>query len=187
MATNILFPLELMPPTWQKEGSWNGYEQDKLFYNDGGKRFIEVGSVLGGVDEQRGDGRGAALLDIDNDGDLDIVVLNRNMPPLLLENQVGNRRHWIKIRLVGTQSNRQAVGTQVLLHAGDYKMLQEKRIGQGYASCSDIPLFYGLADHTTVDTLEVRWPLGQTQVFHNLPADHTITLTEGSNAAAIAP
>lgn len=180
MATNILFPLELMPATWQKDGSWNGYEQDKLFHNDHGERFVEVGSVIGGVDEGRADGRGAALLDVDNDGDLDIVVLNRNKPPLLLENQIGNRRHWLKVALVGTKSNRQAIGTRVLLRSGDYKMLAEKHIGQGYSSCTEIPLFYGLGDHTTVDALEVRWPSGQTQVFRNLPVDRLVTLTEGA-------
>jgi enediyne biosynthesis protein E4 len=176
---NVLFPLEFMPSTWTKDSSWNGFEQDKLFFNDHGKRFVEVGSVLGGVDEARADGRGAAVLDYDNDGDLDLVVANRNAPPYLLENRLGGRKHWLKVRLVGTKSNRDAVGARVLLRTTGYQLLQEKRLGQGYASCSAVPLFYGLGERTAPVTLEVRWPLGERQTFTQVPVDGEVTLVEG--------
>lgn len=182
---NVLFPLEFMPATWTRDSSWNGFEQDKLFFNDHGKRFVEVGSVLGGVDEARADGRGAAMLDYNGDGRLDLVVANRNAPPYLFENHLGQGNHWLKVQLVGKRSNRDGVGTHVRLRRGNYQMLQEKRLGQGYASCSAVPLYFGLGAETTPVTLEVRWPLGERQTFTQVPVDGEVVLTEGDPKARV--
>lgn len=135
-----------------------------------------------------------AFLDYDNDGDIDIVV-NTNpgdhgpseMPPVLLRNDIGQKRNWLSIRLVGKQSNADAIGAEVRIHSGDLKALRHVHAGSGYASQSDSRLFFGLNDNTTVDAIEVKWPSGLVQTFDNVAASRHMRLEEGGVLEEVKP
>ena len=104
-------------------------------------------------------GRGAALSDYDNDGDTDIYVCNNNGPGVLLQNDGGNRGHWIAVKTVGTVSNRDGIGARITVRAGDLVMIEEVRSGSGYLSQNDLRVHFGLGERTMVD--EIRHPLAQ--------------------------
>lgn len=123
--------------------------------------------------------RGAAIGDFDNDGDLDILVNNNGGAPQLLRNDGGNRNHWIQIFLIGTKSNRDAIGARVKLVAGNLTLYDQKKGGMSYQSAQDPRLHFGLADRQTVDLIEVRWPSGAATKLQNLKADQVITIKEG--------
>jgi len=170
--------------------SWNGYEHNMLLRNegcsaDGLPRFTEVAMALGADEDQ--DARGMASADLDQDGDLDIA-LNHNPGDsgkpergraVVLRNEIGNRRHWLAVDLVGTESNRDAVGAEVRLRAGDLALMRQVEAGSGYASQNSFRLHFGLGDETRIDELAVRWPSGQEETFTDLPADRRLRLIEG--------
>ena len=130
-----------------------------------------------------GDGRhvsrGCAFGDFDNDGDLDILIMNQNEAPSLLRNDAPKGNHWIKVRLYGTKSNRSALGARVTIHSGAKTQVQEVMSQTSYVSANDPRLHFGLGSTASVD-LEVRWPLGAIEIQKNVPADMLITLHEGS-------
>ena len=169
--------------------SWNGYEHNVLLRNDGcapgaAPRFVDVAMALGADDVL--DSRGVAFVDFDNDGDLDLAI-NHNpgdndrqtVPAALLRNDVGQRRHWLAVELVGTQGNRDAVGAVVYAQAGDLQQMRLREAGSGYASQHSGRLYFGLDDHLHVDALRVRWPNGSEESFHRLAADQLVRITEG--------
>ena len=118
------------------------------------------------------------MADFDNDGDLDFFVLNLDQPSQLVRNDGGNRNHWLNLNLVGTVSNRDAIGTQVVIRTGDMRRVEEKRSTSGYLSQSDPRLHFGLGDRDRVDEIEVRWPGGAVQKLTDVAADQFITLIE---------
>lgn len=127
-----------------------------------------------------------AVADFDNDGDLDIIV-NTNpgdcgkaeMPPVLLQNHLGQNREWLVLELVGETSNRDALGAQVRIHYRGGKAMRHVNAGCGYASQSDRRLFFGLGDASVVDSLEVVWPTGKKQQFKNVKSKQRLVLHEG--------
>ena len=123
-------------------------------------------------------GRGAALSDYDNDGDIDIYVCNNNGPGVLLQNDGGNRGHWIAIRAVGTVSNRDGIGARIRVRAGDLVMTKEVRSGSGYLSQNDFRVHFGLGTQTMVDEIHIRWPSGISQRMGRVSADQFIVATE---------
>ena len=123
--------------------------------------------------------RGCAFGDFDNDGDLDVLVMNQNEPPSLLRNDAPPGNHWIKIRLHGTRSNRSAIGARVVVRYGSKTQVQEVMSQSSYVSSNDPRLHFGLG-HAELADVEVRWPLGSVEVHKNVPADRLITLQEGS-------
>ncbi len=123
--------------------------------------------------------RGCAFGDFDNDGDLDILIVNMNEPPSLLRNDVTGGSHWAKVKLIGTKSNRSAIGARVTAHYGTHVQAQEVMSQSSFYSASDLRLHFGLGDAQKLD-LEVRWPTGAVEKFPSVQADHLITIREGA-------
>ena len=123
--------------------------------------------------------RGCAFGDFDNDGDLDILIVNLNEPPSLLRNDVTGSNHWLKVKLMGTKSNRSAIGARVLVRYAGKVQAQEVLSQSSYYSANDPRLHFGLGRERFPD-LEVRWPSGSVEKFRRLPTNQVITIKEGS-------
>jgi hypothetical protein len=123
--------------------------------------------------------RGAAFGDFDNDGDMDVLIMNVNEPPTLLRNDAPTGNRWIKIRLEGTKSNRSAIGARVLVHYGGKVQVQEVLSGSSFISANDPRLHFGIGGATTAD-VEVHWPSGLVERMKSVSANQLLTLREGS-------
>jgi len=150
-----------------------------VFRNLGNGRFEELIGEAGPGIEAPHSSRGCAFGDFDNDGDVDILIVNQNEPPSLLRNDVSGGRHWIKVKLTGVKSNRSAIGARVTARYGGKVQAQEVLGQSSYLSASDRRLHFGLGAATTVD-LEIRWPLGLVEKFSGVAADHLVHVTEGT-------
>lgn len=150
-----------------------------VFRNMGEGQFEELIGQAGPGIEARHSSRGCAFGDFDNDGDLDVLIVNQNEPPSLLRNDVTGNYHWIKIKLNGVKSNRSAIGARVTVHYGDKKQAQDVTSQSSYLSVNDSRLHFGLGTVVKVD-IEIRWPLGQVEKLTNVPADQLIYVVEGS-------
>ena len=122
--------------------------------------------------------RGCAFGDFDNDGDMDILIMNQNEPPSLLRNDAPRNNHWLKIRLEGTKSNRSAIGARVVVRYGNSVQVQELLSQSSYLSSNDPRLHFGLGSFTTA-SVEVRWPSGLIERFSSVEVDRLLTLLEG--------
>jgi enediyne biosynthesis protein E4 len=149
-----------------------------LFRNLGNGRFIELGDEAGPGISAKHQSRGAAFGDFDNDGDIDIVVMNRNEPPSLLRNDAPAGNHWIKVRLEGTKSNRSALGSRVLVHYGGKVQAQCLTSQCSFLSSNDPRLHFGLGKTSIVD-VDVFWPTGIKETFKQIAADQLVTIREG--------
>jgi hypothetical protein len=156
-----------------------GYRQRKVLYrNLGNGRFLDVSENAGPGILEKVSGRGCATGDFDNDGDVDVVVNCVNDVPQLLrcDNATGNT--WIKIKCVGTKSNRSAIGARVYCVTGQRKQMDEVRSGGSYISQNDLRVHFGLAKAETAD-IEIRWPSGQVDKLPGLRANRIYTVVEG--------
>jgi hypothetical protein len=153
-----------------------------LFRNLRDGRFEDVSAQAGSAIALASNGRGCAFGDFDNDGDVDIVINNMNDVPSLLRCDRRNDNHWIKIRLVGTRSNRSGIGARVKCVTSDLVQIDEVRSGGSYLSQSDLRIHFGLGRAERVDLLEVRWPSGQIDSFRNLSADRIVSAKEGASS-----
>jgi len=149
----------------------------RLYKNNRDGTFTDV-TLESGV-ARTGWGSGCCVGDFDNDGDLDILVSNNGQPPQLLRNDGGNANHWLEIFLIGTKSNRDAIGARVVLKAGKRLLVDEVRSGSSYNSSSDMRLHFGLGGAPSIDSLQVRWPSGLNEEFTNLKIDAMNVITEG--------
>ncbi len=153
-----------------------------LFRNQGGSRFQEVSKSLGFT--RRIVARGAAYGDIDNDGRLDIVLSTNGGPAYLFRNATGTPNNAIRIKTVGTRSNRDGIGAMVKINGSNWQMV---RSGSSYCSQSELTLTFGLGKDTQAATVEITWPSGQKDVLRNLKANATYTIEEGGKILAMAP
>ena len=154
-----------------------------LFRNLGGGRFEELLDAGGPAIAEAHASRGVAFGDFDNDGDLDILIMNINEPPSLLRNDVSGAGHWLKVKLVGTRSNRSAIGALVTALYGERRQAQAVLASSGYLSCGDRRLHFGLGTATTAD-LEIAWPSGIREAVKGLGADQLVTIKEGTGIVA---
>ena len=150
-----------------------------IFRNLGNGRFEELLGQAGPGVEAAHSSRGCAAGDFDNDGDVDLLVINHNEPPSLLRNDVSGGHHWIKVKLHGVKSNRGAVGGRVTVRYGGKVQAQEVLSQSSYLSSNDSRLHFGLGPVTTID-LEIRWPMGQVERLSNVAVDQLVHITEGS-------
>ena len=150
-----------------------------VFRNLGNGRFEELMDQAGPGVAAAHSSRGCAFGDFDNDGDVDILIVNQNEPPSLLRNDLSGGRHWIKVKLAGVKSNRSAIGARVTVHYGGKVQAQEVLGQSSYLSASDHRLHFGLGEAASVD-IEVRWPLGLVEKFAGVAADHLVHITEGA-------
>jgi hypothetical protein len=150
-----------------------------VFRNLGNGRFEELIDEAGPGVSARHPSRGCAFGDFDNDGDLDILIMNVNEPPSLLRNDAPANNHWLKIKLIGAKSNRSAIGARVLVRYGKKVQAQAQLSQSSYISSNDPRLHFGLGEETTA-SIEVRWPNGLEEAFKNVPADRLITIQEGA-------
>jgi hypothetical protein len=149
-----------------------------LFRNHRDGTFEDVSQALADMPPQSR--RGAAFGDINNDGNIDIIVLNVGQPPSLLLNHNENPNHRVLFKLVGTKSNKAAIGARVTVKAGKLAQFSEVRGGASYLSQNDLRLHFGLAANDRMSEVSIRWPNGETEVLRDVPADFIYTVVEGA-------
>jgi len=149
-----------------------------LFRNRGDGTFARMGDEAGPAISARHVSRGCAFGDFDNDGDLDIVIMNQHEPPSLLRNDAPKENHWLKLRLEGTKSNRSAIGASVLVRYGGKVQAQVVLSQSSYVSSNDPRLHFGLGAETSAD-IEVLWPSGAVEKFPSQAANRLLTIREG--------
>jgi hypothetical protein len=137
--------------------------------NRGLNGWVDVAEAVGARDEY--DGRAVALADLSNRGVVDVIVANQNQPALLYRNYPDSTNHWITFKLVGTRSNRSAIGAEVVLESGGTKQRKVVDGGMGFASQNDRRLHFGLGRREWVDRVVIRWPSGREQVLTNPAVD----------------
>ena len=156
-------------------------QRNQLFRNLGHGRFEEVTSQAGAVFQLSAVGRGAAFGDVDNDGDVDVLVGNDNGRARLLINQVGNRHHWLGLRLVGKQAHRDMLGARVeVVRNGRATLWRRARADGSYASANDPRVHVGLGEEAEVSRVRVHWPSGDVEEWSDVAVDRWTTLIEGS-------
>jgi hypothetical protein len=163
------------------------YATNILLENLGNGKFADVSATSGAGLKVKLSSRGAGFDDLDNDGDIDVVILNTRREPTILRNDSPAQGHWLQVRLRGVTTNRDGVGAHVKLTAGDpsassgqaLTLVDEVHSGRGYQSHYGTRLYFGLGGRDRIDRLEVHWLGGGTDALENLPADRLITLTEG--------
>jgi hypothetical protein len=161
-----------------------------LFRNIGKGRFEEVTKSMGPAFNSPRVGRGAAYADINNDGRLDLLLSTNGGPTYLFQNEAhgaaaSNRS--LRIKLIGTKSNRDGIGAIVRLTSGGETQTQMLRSGSSYLSASELVLTFGLAHNEKADTIEIRWPSGQVDHISNATVGQTITVTEGKGITTSRP
>ena len=155
-------------------------QREFLHHNNQDGTFSEVASQTGSALMEERVGRGAAFGDIDNDGDVDVVVNDLDGSPQLLRNDGGNTNNSILVRTIGVKSNRDGIGARVKIVSGDLTQIDEVRSGESYLSQNDLRLHFGLQKRTKVDLVEVRWPSGAIDRIANVGANKILTIKEGA-------
>ncbi len=155
-------------------------QTNQLFENLGDGTFEDVSENSGAGLQIKKVSRGASFGDYDNDGDIDIFVLDLNDTPTFLRNEGGNRNNWLMVKTVGVQSNRDGIGARIKVSCGELTQINEVRSGSSYLSQNDLRVHFGLGKSNTVDLLEVIWPSGLVERFENLSVNQLVVVQEGS-------
>lgn len=160
--------------------SGDRYREPKLVdMNLGNGTFCDAHDQAGPAIEEARVSRGLAVGDLFNDGNMDVVIENLDGSPTILKNPGIPGRHWISFELAGTKSNRLAIGARVKIVAGGVAQTEEIHSGGSYLSQNDLRVHFGLGSATKVDSIEIHWPSGATEVLHNVPADKFYSVLEG--------
>jgi hypothetical protein len=154
-------------------------EPPLLFHNLGKGKFVDVSNQVGAEIQRPMVARGAAYGDFDRDGDLDIVLSTNNGPAYLYRNDGGNRNHWLQLKLIGTQSNRSALGAVAILESASGRQSQTVHSGSSYCSQSDLALTFGLGGDDTVKSIEIAWPSGHKDRMSSIKSNQFLTIREG--------
>jgi hypothetical protein len=150
-----------------------------LFRNKGNRTFEDITSASGLASVPLACRRGAAFGDVRNDGNIDILVLNVGEPPSLFMQDVPSPRHRVLFRLIGTRSNRAAIGARVTISSGGMTQFNEVRGGGSYLSQNDLRVHFGLGESKIMETVKINWPSGDVETLRNIAADAIYTITEG--------
>jgi hypothetical protein len=170
-------------PKWFGGRSWHGYERNRQLRNNGDGTFLEMARAAG--TDLLTNSRGIAIADFWNRGLLDIAVAASADRHALLKNELTTPRHWLGIELVGTKSNRDAVGARIFARVGKMRQMREIALGDGYGSQNSLRQYFGLGDATVVDELVVRWPATSvTQTFTHVAGDRIVQVTEAAGTGA---
>ena len=162
-------------------------QRPQLFHNDGRGRFEEIVDEAGDALQQPMVARGAAYADYDNDGDLDILMTSNGGAPRLLRNDGGNTNNLLRVKTVGTESNRDGIGARVEVTVAGQSRWQMVKTGSSYASQSEVPLTFGLGNETSVERLRVSWPSGQIDEVTGLAANEFLVIEEGRGTVSSTP
>jgi len=155
------------------------YREQLLLFHNSGKSFVNVSAQSGSVFSKSFSGRGMAIGDFDNDGDLDVLISNNGEPPVLLRNEGGNRNNWIGLQLIGTKSNPAAIGAMITWQAGGLKHSRLKTGGGSYLSSHDPREILGIGSAAQLDYVEIRWPSGRVDKFAKPPINRYLKIVEG--------
>jgi enediyne biosynthesis protein E4 len=168
-------------PELEKAGLNTPFKEPKILYrNLRNGRFEDVSAQAGQGVTHPSSARGVAFGDFDNDGDTDIAINNINEAPMLLRNDGGGKNRWLKVRVVGTRSNRTGIGARVRVVAGAHAQMDEVRSGGSYISQSDLRLHFGMGPAEKADLVEVRWPSGLVDTLKNVETNQLVWIKEGS-------
>jgi hypothetical protein len=160
------------------------HQKNQLFHNEGGRKFLETSGAAGPALQLSEVSRGAAFGDIDNDGDIDIVVSNNNGPARLLLNETESHNHWLEVSLEGVKDNRYGIGARLgLLRKGDKPLWRRVHFDGSYCSASDRRAHFGLGRNPEIEGIEVQWPSGSREWFAGVKADTRVTLRQGTGKA----
>ena len=169
------------PQMDQIPGAARYAEPMQLFRNKGDGTFDDISTVFSAI--PNASRRGAAFGDLNNDGYVDVVVLDMDGPPQLLLNVTANHNHRVLFKLVGTKSNKMAIGAKVTVTSAMIAQTAEVRAGGSYLSSNDPRLHFGLAGETRMSEIEIRWPTGEKEILKDVPADFIYTIVEGKGIA----
>jgi hypothetical protein len=162
------------------------YKQlNSLFHNQHDGRFVEMSKSAGDGFQTTHVGRGVAFTDFDNDGFVDVVVANNGDAPLLLHSSGKNGNHFLNFKLVGTKTNRDAIGARIRVLAGGISQIREIEGGGSYLSQSELRANFGLGKATGAELVEITWPGGLKQIFRNIEGDKFYRIEEGSERLEI--
>ena len=167
------------PEVEKKLPSYPFHTPRLVFRNLGDGRFEELIEEAGSGVSDAHCSRGCAFGDFDNDGDMDVLVMNMNEPPSLLRNDVSGGGHWLKVQLVGVQTNRSAIGSRVTARYGTRRQVQEVSAQSSFYSANDRRLHFGLGGETSAE-LTIRWTNGKTETISNVAADQLVVIREGA-------
>ena len=160
------------------------YARNIVLRNNGQGKFVNVSDECGDGLLPKLSSRGAAFDDLDNDGDLDVVILNSRREPTILRNDSSKTNHWIQIQLRGTKSNRDGIGARVTVSAGDLTQIDEVHSGRSYQSDFGKRLHFGLGRRSAVEQIRVNWIGGGVDIVRNVGVDRLITILEGRGLVA---
>ena len=161
--------------------------QRKLLLRNAGERFVDVTREAGPGFAVEGVGRALASGDVDNDGDLDLLVVNNGDRPNLLLNDGGNAANAVLVRAVGTTSNRSGIGTRLTLTTGERRQVREVQSGSSYLAQNDLRAHFGLGQAERAERLEIRWPDGSTEVVENVAVNQRVTVRQGEGIVGREP